>query len=291
MDEDDPNSLVHEIFTQNFYKNHPLGRPILGTKETVRKFDRARTFEYYRNKFVPENMVISAAGHVQHEVIVDLLSREFGLLLPGIQPLMDTPPKINSRIILRNKKALEQVQICIGVPSHRVNHPMRFVAYVLNTLLGGGMSSRLFQNVREKQGLVYSIFSELNPYKDTGCLAVYAGTSRESAPKVVQSVLREFREIKAGELSEEEVKRAKDQLKGSLMLGLESSGARMSNLARQEMYHDRFMGMDEIIAKVQEVTLEDVVHLANEMFRAEDIAITVLGNLNGLKLTREMLDC
>jgi len=291
MDEDDPNSLVHEIFTQNFYKNHPLGRPILGTKETVRKFDQARTFEYYRNKFVPENMVISAAGHVQHEVIVDLLSREFGLLLPGIQPLMDTPPKINSRIILRNKKALEQVQICIGVPSHRVNHPMRFVAYVLNTLLGGGMSSRLFQNVREKQGLVYSIFSELNPYKDTGCLAVYAGTSRESAPKVVQSVLREFREIKAGELSEEEVKRAKDQLKGSLMLGLESSGARMSNLARQEMYHDRFMGMDEIIAKVQEVTLEDVVHLANEMFRAEDIAITVLGNLNGLKLTREMLDC
>jgi len=138
---------------------------------------------------------------------------------------------------------------------------------------------------------VYAIFSELNPYKDTGCLAVYAGTSRESAPKVVQSVLHEFREIKAGELPEEEVKRAKDQLKGGLMLSLESSTARMSNLARQEMYHDRFMGMDEIIAKVQEVTLEDVVQSANEMFRTEDIAVTVLGNLNGLKLTREMLMC
>src|SRR6516165_1486491 len=272
MDEDNPDSLVHEIFTQNFYKNHALGRPILGTKETVRKFDQARTFEYYRNKFVPENMVISAAGHVQHEVIVDLLSREFGLLLPGIQPLMDTPPKINSRIILRNKKALEQVQICIGVPSHRVNHPMRFVAYVLNTLLGGGMSSRLFQNVREKQGLVYSIFSELNPFKDTGCLAVYAGTSRESAPRVVQSIVHEFRDIKNSQIPEEELKRAKDQLKGSLMLSLESSTARMSNLARQEMYYDRFLGMDEIIDRIQEVTLEDVIRTANDMFKPESIA-------------------
>ena len=154
MDEDNPDSLVHEIFTQNFYKNHALGRPILGTKETVRKFDQAKTFEYYRGKFVPQNLVISAAGHVQHEVIVDLLSREFASLLPAAAPPVDTPPKINSRIILRNKKALEQVQICIGVPSYRVNHEKRFVAYVLNTLLGGGMSSRLFQNVREKQGLV-----------------------------------------------------------------------------------------------------------------------------------------
>jgi predicted Zn-dependent peptidase len=291
MDEDNPDSLVHEIFTQNFYKNHPLGRPILGTKETVRKFDQAAILKYYQSKFVPENLVISAAGHVEHDIFVDLLRKEFKALPEGADGALDTPPKINSRITLRNKKSLEQVQICIGVPSYRINHERRFVAYVLNTLLGGGMSSRLFQNVREKQGLVYSIFSELNPYKDTGCLAIYAGTSRESAPKVVQSVLHEFREIKAGELPEEEVKRAKDQLKGNLMLSLESSTARMSNLARQEMYHDRFMGMDEVIEKVQEVSLEDVVQAANEMFQQEAIAVTVLGNLNGLKLTREMLEC
>ncbi|MGA9565515.1 MAG: pitrilysin family protein [Candidatus Korobacteraceae bacterium] len=291
MDEDNPDSLVHEIFTQNFFKNHPLGRPILGTKETVRKFDHAAIRNYYQSKFVPENMVISAAGHVQHEVFVDLLLKEFEALPRGTNGAADCPPKINSRIVLRNKKALEQVQLCIGVPSYRVNHERRFVAYVLNTLLGGGMSSRLFQNVREKQGLVYSIFSELNPFKDTGCLAVYAGTSRESAPKVVQSVMREFREIKAGKLGDDEVKRAKDQLKGSLMLSLESSTARMSNLARQELYHDHFMGMDEIIARVQEVTQDDVVQTANEMFQQESIAVTVLGNLNGLKLTREMLAC
>jgi predicted Zn-dependent peptidase len=291
MDEDNPDSLVHEIFTQNFYKSHPLGRPILGTKESVRKFDQAKTFEQHRSKFVPENMVISAAGHVRHEVLVDLLSREFGPLPRGTGELLESPPKINSRIVLRNKKALEQVQICIGVPSYRINHERRFVSYVLNTLLGGGMSSRLFQNVREKQGLVYSIFSELNPYKDTGCLAVYAGTSLQSASKVVQSVMREFCDIKAGGLPEDEVKRAKDQLKGSLMLSLESSTARMSNLARQEMYHDHFMGMDELIARVDEVKLEDVVQAANEMFQQDAIAVTVLGNLNGLKLTRDMLEC
>ena len=291
MDEDNPDSLVHEIFTQNFYKNHRLGRPILGTKETVRKFDQAKTFEYYRKKFVPENMVISAAGHVQHEALVELLSKEFEPLSRGTNGTPDTEPKINSRIVLRNKKALEQVQICIGVPSYRINHERRFVGYVLNTLLGGGMSSRLFQNVREKQGLAYSIFSELNPYKDTGCLAVYAGTSLQSATKVVQSVMREFRAIKAGELPQEEIKRAKDQLKGSLMLSLESSMARMSNLARQEMYHDHFMGMDEIIERVQVVTLEDVIAAANEMFQQDQIAVTVLGNLTGLKLTREMLEC
>jgi predicted Zn-dependent peptidase len=291
MDEDNPDSLVHEIFTQNFYKNHPLGKPILGTKETVRKFEQAAVLKYYQSKFVPENLVISAAGHLEHDELVALLRKEFDALARGSNGLHDVAPKTNSRITLRNKKSLEQVQICVGVPSYRINHERRFVAYVLNTLLGGGMSSRLFQNIREKQGLVYSIFSELNPYKDTGCLAVYAGTSRESAPKVVQSIVREFHDVKQSQIPAEELKRAKDQLKGGLMLSLESSSARMSNLARQEMYHDHFMGMDEIIDRVQAVTLEDVIQTANEMFQPESIAVTVLGNLNGLKITRDSLEC
>jgi predicted Zn-dependent peptidase len=291
MDEDNPDSLVHEIFTQNFFKNHPLGRPILGTKETVRKFDHPAIRNYYQSKFVPENMVISAAGHVEHEVFVDLLRKEFEALPRGTNGAADCAPKINSRIVLRNKKALEQVQICIGVPSYRVNHERRFVAYVLNTLLGGGMSSRLFQNVREKQGLVYSIFSELNPFRDAGMMSVYAGTSRESAGKVVKAIVNEFHQLKSTAISEEELKRAKDQLKGSLMLSLESSTARMSNLARQEMYYDHFIGMDEIINRIQAVTVEDLLKSANELFRPELIAVTVLGNLNGLKVTRDSLAC
>ena len=291
MDEDNPDYLVHEIFTQNFFKGHPLGKPILGTKETVRRFDQEAIWGYYGGKFSPGNMIISAAGNLNHKEFVDLLRQRFEQLPVGSNGWHDTPPKINSRIILRNKKALEQVQICVGVPSYSISHERRYVTYILNTLLGGGMSSRLFQNVREKQGLVYSIFSELNPFRDTGMLSVYAGTSRESAPKVVQSIVHEFRELKTQPISEEELKRAKDQLKGSLLLSLESSTARMSNLARQEMYYDHFFTMDEIIDRIQAVTVEDLLQSANELFQPQLIAVTVLGNLNGLKITRDSLAC
>jgi predicted Zn-dependent peptidase len=291
MDEDSPDYLVHELFTQNFFKDHPLGKPILGTKETVRRFDQEAILADYGRKFVPGNLIISAAGNIQHENVVELLRKRFEHLKPGSNGWHDNRPKTSSRITLRNKKSLEQVQICLGVPSYEISHTKRYVSYVLNTLLGGGMSSRLFQNIREKQGLVYSIFSELNPFRDTGCLSVYAGTSRESAPKVVQSVLQEFRNFKQVPLSDEELKRGKDQLKGSLMLSLESSTARMSNLARQEMYYDRFFGMDEIIDRIQAVTAEDVQQSAQELFKPGSIAVAVLGNLNGLKITRDSLAC
>ena len=291
MDEDNPDYLVHEIFTQNFFKDHPLGKPILGTKETVRRFDQDAILSYYGGKFAPGNLIISAAGSLNHQGFVDLLRPRFGHLPAGSNGWHDTPPKTNSRIILRNKKSLEQVQICVGAPSYSISHSRRYVMYVLNTLLGGGMSSRLFQNIREKQGLVYSIFSELNPFRDTGMLSIYAGTSRESAPKVVQSIVNELRQLKHVPITPEELKRAKDQLKGSLMLSLESSTARMSNLARQEMYYDHFVSMDEIINRIQAVTVEDLLKTANELFRPELIAVTVLGNLNGLKITRDSLAC
>jgi predicted Zn-dependent peptidase len=200
-------------------------------------------------------------------------------------------PKIVPRIIMRNKKALEQVQICVGVPSHPIAHEKRNASYILNTVLGGGMSSRLFQKIRERQGLVYAIYSDLNPYRDTGCLSVYAGTSRESACKVVQSVVSEFHNLKVEPIPAEELRRAKDQLKGSLMLSLESSTARMSNLARQEMYFDHFISMDELLKKIEGVTAEELQQLANEFFQTESIAVTILGNLNGLKLSREQLSC
>jgi predicted Zn-dependent peptidase len=291
MDEDNPDYLVHEIFTQNFFKDHPLGKPILGTKETVRRFNQEAILDYYGGKFAPGNMIISAAGNLEHREFVELLRERFEQLPPGTNGWHDTPPKTNSRIILRNKKSLEQVQICVGVPSYSISHDRRYVTYVLNTLLGGGMSSRLFQNVREKQGLVYSIFSELNPFRDAGMLSVYAGTSRESAAKVVKAIVNEFHQLKSSLISQEELNRAKDQLKGNLMLSLESSTARMSNLARQEMYYDHFIGMDEIINRIQAVTVEDLLKSAKELFQPELIAVTILGNLNGLKVTRDSLAC
>jgi predicted Zn-dependent peptidase len=291
MDEDNPDYLVHEIFTQNFWKDHPLGRPILGTRDTVKRFERPPVVDFYAQRFSPGNVIITAAGYLKHENFVDLVKKYFEGMKPVSNGFHSAPPKIIPRIVLRNKKSLEQVQICVGVPSYPITHQKRHSSYILNTLLGGGMSSRLFQNIRERQGLAYAIYSDLNPYRDTGCLSVYAGTSKASATKVVESVVSEFRKLKAEIVPQEELRRAKDQLKGSLMLSLESSTARMSNLARQEMYFDRFYGLDELIAKIEAVTAEELKELANTFFQTDNVAVTILGNLNGLRLTREQLVC
>jgi predicted Zn-dependent peptidase len=181
MEEDNPDYLVHEIFTQNFWKDHPLGKPILGTRDTVRKFEQSVVLGSYSQSFAPGNLIVSAAGHLDHAKFVELAAKHFSHMKPFKNGFHSQPPKVVPRIIMRNKKSLEQVQICIGVPSHPIAHEKRYASYVLNTLLGGGMSSRLFQNIRERQGLAYAIYSDLNPYRDTGCLCVYAGTSRESA--------------------------------------------------------------------------------------------------------------
>ncbi len=291
MDEDNPDYLIHEIFTQNFWKDHPLSKPILGTKETVRSFEQERLLDFYHQRFVPNNFIISAAGHLNHDRFVDLIKDRFAGLKPVPNGHFQPPPAVTPRIVTRHKKSLEQVQLCIGVPSHPISHEKRYVSYVLNTVLGGGMSSRLFQKIREEQGLVYSIYSDLSPYRDTGCLMVNAGTSVESARKVVDSVLAEFRDLKNSPLPQEELRRAKDQLKGNLMLGLESSTARMSNLARQAMYFDKFFTLDEISAQIEAVTAEEVSRMADELFQTERIAITILGNVNGLKISRTKMEC
>ena len=287
MDEDSPDYLVHEIFTQNFWKDHPLGKPILGTKETVRRFEQPALFDYYGGRFYPANLLICAAGNLDHDRFVELVLARFYALIPGRADDFASP----SKIVMRNKKALEQVQICVGVPSPHIADERRYASYILNTLLGGGMSSRLFQKIREDQGLAYAIYSELNPYRDTGCLSVYAGTSVQWAPKVVQMIVAEFGELKKDRIGDEELRRSKDQLKGSLMLSLESSMSRMSNLARQEMYFERFFTLDEIIEKVETVTADELLALSGELFQTQQIAVTVLGNLNGLKISRDLLNC
>ena len=291
MDEDNPDYLVHEIFTQNFWKDHPLGKPILGTKETVRKFEQQMLVDYYGSFFYPGNMIVAAAGSISHNHFADLVRQKFSCLKPKQNGFVQLAPQTFAKIVTRNKKSLEQVQICMGVPAVHIADDRRYVAYVLNTLLGGGMSSRLFQNIRENQGLCYAIYSDLNSYRDTGCLSVCAGTSQEWAAKVVESVVSEFRNLKNEPVSQEEISRAKAQLKGSLMLSLESSTARMSNLARQEMYFDRFFSLDEIIERIERVTAEQLQEMSHELFHPEKIAVTVLGNLDGLKITQEQLAC
>ena len=180
-----------------FLEDHALGLPILGTRDTVRNSSGPWCRGSYGTPFAPGNLIVTAAGNLDHEAPRRTGRQTFRTREARRQTVCTSPrPRLISRINLRNKKSLEQVQICIGVPSYPIAHERRYASYILNTLLGGGMSSRLFQNIRERQGLAYSIYSDLNPYRDTGAMSVYAGTSRESAIKVVECVIEEFRGLK-----------------------------------------------------------------------------------------------
>ncbi|HUY81518.1 MAG TPA: pitrilysin family protein [Acidobacteriaceae bacterium] len=291
MDEDNPDYLVHEIFTQNFWKGHPLGKPILGTKDTVKSFERDMLFEYYGSRFMGGNMVFSAAGNIEHDRFVEQVSRKFEELPAGENHFEALAPKTTARINLRNKKSLEQVQLCLGVPAPPVADEERYTTLILNTALGGGMSSRLFQTIREERGLAYAIYSDLNPYSDTGSLCVFAGTSSSKAVQVVDLVMAEFGRLKRELMPEEELRRAKDQLKGNVLLSLENSMSRMSNLAKQQMYFNYFFSQQEILDKLEAVTAEQVRAMANELFKPELVAVTLLGRLDGLKVERERLVC
>ncbi len=293
MDEDNPDYLVHEIFTQRFWKDDALGRPILGTAKTVSSFDQQTVFDYYADRFTPRYMVFSAAGNLDHDEFVNEVEQHFGGLVAGRLGGVDErrSPIVTPHITLRKKKSLEQVQFCLGVAAPCVSDERRYGVYLLNTILGGGMSSRLFQTIREDRGLAYSIYSEMNPFRDTGSVCVYAGASVANTEQVLQLTLAELSRLKSETVSEAELKRAKDQLKSNIVIGLESSGSRMSNLARQQMYFGRFFGVDEITVDIDRVGVEDVQKLATELFRSEAIALTLLGNLKSMKVSREDLVC
>jgi predicted Zn-dependent peptidase len=291
IDEDNPDVLVHELFTQNFWKDHPLGKPILGTNQTVGRLDQQKLFEYHTGRFRGGNMVFSAAGDLEHDQFVEAVTQKFAPLLPGEPVYESQAPQASARILLQNKKALEQVQLCLGVPAPPITDDNRFATLILNTILGGGMSSRLFQTIREERGLAYAIYSDLSPYSDTGSLCVYAGTSAGKALEVVDLVMAEFRNLKENLLSDDELKRGKDQLKGNILMGLESSNSRMANLARQEMYFHQFFTAEEVIARIEAVTAEQIQGMAKRLFIPDRIAITLLGRLNGVKLTRDRLVC
>ncbi|HEY1866017.1 MAG TPA: pitrilysin family protein [Candidatus Acidoferrales bacterium] len=297
MEEDNPESLAHEVLTQDFWRGHPLGSPILGTSNTVRHFTRDAVVDCFRHWYAPNNIVVTAAGHITMPRLIELVRGAFGALKPRKRLARESanhkarPPQPHARLVARDKPALEQAHITMAVPSYPLADPRRYATSLLNNILGGGMSSRLFQNIRERQGLAYAVFSELNPYSDAGMLSIYAGTGRSTIERVLRSVAEEFRRMKREPVAEDELRRAKDHLKGSLLLSLESSGARMSNLARQEMYFGRFFTIKELQASIEAVTREDVQRIAQEFFQPEKIAVTVLGPLKGFRLTRDLLAC
>ena len=291
MDEDNPDLLVHELFTQSFWKDHPLGQPILGTTATVARLNQQSLFDYHGDRFRAGNMVFSAAGNLDHDQFAQAVVEKFSALSAGAALKELAAPEAIAGIVTRNKKSLEQVQICLGVPAPPITDDSRFATLILNTVLGGGMSSRLFQTIREERGMAYSIYSDLSPLRDTGTLCVYAGTSAGKALEVVDLILAEFAKLKQTPLGDDELSRAKDQLKGNILMGLESSNSRMANLARQEMYFHEFFTAEEVIDRIAEVDAAQVQAMAQLLFNPALIAVTLLGRLDGVKLNRARLVC
>ena len=288
MVEDTPDDLVHELFTENLWPDHPLGRPILGIKDTVEALTREGLQRYFAHAYSAPNLIVAAVGNIEHERVRDLVQRAFEGLSSTSEALTEAPPRVVPRTIIRNKE-LEQSHVCLGTSSYRQDHDERYSSYVLNTILGGSMSSRLFQNVREKRGLAYAVFSGLSAYRDAGSMTIYAGCANSAVGELIDVVIGELRRIKDEPLPESELQRAKDHLKGSLMLNLESTSSRMSHLARQEIYFDRQFGLDETLEGVERVTRDDVQRVAQDLFKDESLAATVVGAVNGLEIPRERL--
>ena len=248
MVEDTPDDLVHEIFTQAFWEGHPLGRPILGTKDSVEAITQERLRDHFRGAYAAENVIISAAGNLEHSQLREALEKAFGSMPSSGRATAPTRlRKVVPKVVIRNKE-LEQSHVCLGTSSYPQNHSDRYSSYVMNTMLGGSMSSRLFQNIREKRGLAYSVFSGINAYRDAGYLTVYAGCANEAVGEVIDLVVEEMKMIKQTPVPDSELRRAKDHLKGSVMLSLENTSSRMSHLARQEIYFDRQFSLDETLA-------------------------------------------
>ena len=291
MVEDTPDDLIYEFFSERFFPEHPLGRPILGTPDTLATFQADAVRSFYTDAYAADKLVLSAAGNIKHEDLLELVSEHFGHLKPG-KPLAESEkPKPSPFISLHQKNELEQVHLVLGTTCPDLMSPDHYAVNVLCTILGGGMSSRLFQAVREDLGLVYTIQSALTEYIDTGHLSIYAGASPEKILPTIEATVAQLKLMRDEPVGAAELQRNKDQLKASLILGIESSSSRMTSLASQEMTWGEFMTPDEVIEKINGVTAEDIQRLANEMFQPELLAVTVLGDVSELELTRDNFNC
>src|SRR5712692_806243 len=281
--EDTPDDYIHDLFSLDFYNDHPLARPICGSAETVANFRRQDFLTFFKTRYRPRRVIISAAGHLSHEVLVKEMAKRLGTIADSIGKSRSEPldgeaaPQIRSGVFQHSKK-LEQVHLCLGGAGIHQSNPKRYAAYVMNTILGGGISSRLFQEIREKRGKAYSVYSFMSTYRDVGYLGVYAGTSMDSVEEVIDLILKELKSLAGGSIKEEEIRRTQGQLVGSMMLGLESTDSWMSHIARNEIYFGQSITTDEICQGIRSVSREEIVDLARSLFRPEGMALSLLGD-------------
>lgn len=309
MVEDTPDELLGELFNAAYFPDQPLGRPIEGTRETVSTFDQRIITEFHAREFSPANLVVAAAGNVEHAALVSLVERSFDSLAGSVVPAavggsaesstaaangnkpnaVEQAPAPATPILIEQKKELEQAHLVIAAPWPDARSSDRYAASLLASVVGGGTSSRLWQTIREERGLAYSVGSGGNTFSDVGVFTIYAGTSPEHVDEVFDLALAELRRIVSETVPEEELQLAKDQAVSSILLGLESSSARAGALARQEIIHGRYVSPTEILQQLEAVTPDDLQRIARHYFTSDSLAVGALGNLNGFSVDRSRL--
>jgi predicted Zn-dependent peptidase len=280
MVEDTPDDYVHDLFNRVCWGDHPLGFPIFGTSDLVQSFQRDRIYQYLKEKYQPTRIIVCAAGNVCHQEVVDRIGMTLGRMRQANSGIERKKPDSVCRTNIW-KRDLEQVHLCLGTKGLRYSHSLRFASYLLNTILGGGMSSRLFQEIRENRGLAYSVYSYLPTYMDAGLVVVYAGTSGNSYEEVINLILEEFRRLKGEPYRNGELETAREQLKGNLLLSLESSDNLMTRLAKNEIYFDSYLPVEKIIKGIEEVKEDQVRSLASDLFNERGFCLAVLGPVEG----------
>ncbi len=291
--EDTPDELLGELFNAAYFPGHPLGRPIEGTESTVSSFDHNTISTYHAQEFSVANLVVAAAGNVDHDRLVDLVEISLGNSATendvASSQAAEQPPTPAAPILIEQKKELEQAHLIVAAPWPDAKSNDRYAASLLASVVGGGTSSRLWQTIREERGLAYSVGAGGSTFSDVGVFTIYAGTSPEHLDEVLDLSLDEMRRVVAESVPEEELKLAKDQAISSILLGLESSSARVSALARQQIIHGRRISTAETIEKIEAATAEDLRRVAREYFTSESLGFGALGKLNGFRVDRSRL--
>ena len=276
MYEDSPDELIHDVFSEHVWNDHPLGKPILGTEESIRSLSREKIMLFLTEHYAPDNIVIAVAGKIKHEEVVKKLSSQFGTFQRGGRRVLEGTPT-GQKVERYQPKETEQMHILLGVPGLGQDDEDIYAMHIFNNILGGGLSSRLFQEIREQRGLAYSVYSYHSTYVDTGLFAVYAGTSPKNTTEVIECILKELNDIRQKGISSDELERTKAQIKGSLYLGLEAVSSRMSRLGKTELTYNRVLSPEEVVGKLEIVTLEDVLRVIGRLWQKDKISIMTLG--------------
>jgi predicted Zn-dependent peptidase len=274
---DTPSDLVHDFFAQSIFGNHSLGKPILGTSKTVRALSRNKILGFLHANYQRPKMLVVASGNLKHEKLVELVTN----YLPEVRtnhfkPLKRTKPDAYTGLFVKGQKT-NQTHICIGTLAMNFDHPRRAALLLLNSILGGSMSSKLFQKIREELGMAYTVFSYLDFFNDASVIGVYMSTDKKYTGKVINSAVAELEKLKQNKLSDSELESAKEQLKGSLVLGLENTSHRMNRLAKHELLLGKYITVDETIEEIDRITSRQVIDIANNLFITDKYAISVLG--------------